>query len=352
MVLAWLLACAGRDEERPAGGPTGPEMTQAAPAGAVVAKVGAHGMVTVDEFTQTASRQVLMHEAEVTPEARKEILDEMIDEEVLFQEAFAQGLYRDPKVRALMINLLKRREVVAEARGLEISDEEAEAYFEAHIDDFRMPEKALVKRIFIGFGGQGDPASPGRTEEEAKKLAADLRSQIVADPDKFRKLAEEYSEDSYQRRGGTMGYVDNVPDSPFPREFLDKVFALEEGRVSEPFLAGGGYNIAVVEAHRDAVERTFEQMKGTVLRRMRSERQGDLTEKYVASLRAKAEVTIDEALLASAPVDRRLARIPDPEEVQLELEARGGRPPGPKLRPSGPDVERGADNEPGGGGEP
>jgi hypothetical protein len=130
-----------------------------------------------------------------------------------------------------------------------------------------------------------------------------------------------------------------VPDSPFPPEFLAKVFSLDEGRVSEPFVAGGGYNIAVVEAHRDAVERTFDQMKGTVMRRMRSERQGDLTEKYTASLRAAAEVTIDEALLASAPVDRHLARPPEPEELDQELEPRGKRPPGGPIRPRGPDRE-------------
>jgi parvulin-like peptidyl-prolyl isomerase len=178
-------------------------MTQAEPVGPVLAKVGAHGAVTVDEFTLTASRQALMRDAEVTLEDRKVILDEMIDEEALFQEAFTQGLYRDPKVRSLMINLLKRREVVEEARQLEISDEEAKAYFDAHISDFRMPEKALVKRIFIAFG-------ESRTEEEASELAADLRAQIVSDPEKFRKLAEEFSEDSYQRRGGTMGYVERA----------------------------------------------------------------------------------------------------------------------------------------------
>ncbi|MCB9683768.1 MAG: peptidyl-prolyl cis-trans isomerase [Alphaproteobacteria bacterium] len=341
-VLALLVACTGTEAPEASGGGG---RTPAPATEPVVATVGEHGFVSESEFAGAAARKRITGD-ELTLEDRKEVLDALVTDEVLFQEAFDQGLYRDPKVRKLMVNLLLREHVGPQLKGVEVSDEEAKAYFDEHIADFRMPEKAQVRKIYIGYG------DGVRSEDDAMKIAKDLRTRIVADPTKFRDLAMEYSEDAFKRRGGDMGYVDNVPESPYPQELLQVVFSIEPGRVSEPFLAGGGVNVVLVDARREAIERTFEQMKGTVLRRMRSERLTAATDQYTKDLLAATEVTVDEERLAAVQVDPRMATPIEPDDLGLdmpdgpeqrhkpELLAPGERPkhgsPDPGRRPRGP----------------
>ncbi|MCA9493365.1 MAG: peptidylprolyl isomerase [Myxococcales bacterium] len=315
-VLALLVACTGGEAPEASGGGGRAPAPATEP---VVARVGEHGFVSESEFAGAAARKRITGD-ELGMEDRKEILDGLVTDEVLFQEAFDQGLYRDPKVRKLMVNLLLRERVGPQLKGVDVSDEEAKAYFDEHIADFRMPEKAQVRKIYIGYG------DGVRSEDDAMEIAKGLRAKIVADPSKFRDLAMESSEDAFKRRGGDMGYVDNVPESPFPQELLQVVFSIEPGKVSEPFVAGGGVNIVLVDARRDAIERTFEQMKGTVLRRMRSERLTAATDRYTQELLAATEVTVDEERLAAVPVDPRMATPLEPEDLGLDL------PDGPAQR--------------------
>ena len=89
-----------------------------------------------------------------------------------------------------------------------------------------------------------------------------------------------------------------------PPEVVEKAFSLNVGQLSQPFDAGDGFNVVQVAAKREAVERTFDQMKGSVLRRLKNERFQELTDEYIAAARARYDVEIDEAALASRPRSR------------------------------------------------
>src|SRR5688572_7122251 len=127
------LALPGCGAEQPAA--PGAELGAAAeappssePGGRVVAKVG-KGFVTEAEFAEAASHSITPGQT-LTPEMRKEILDELVEDEILFQEALEKGLYRDEKVRKILINLLLREEVYASLQDSEIPTSELEAYYE------------------------------------------------------------------------------------------------------------------------------------------------------------------------------------------------------------------------------
>lgn len=278
--------------------------------------VGDHGGgVTVREF-QAAAARTPPDGPTLSLEQRQAILDELVDQELLFQEAFARGLYRDPKVKRAMVQQLLKRQVMTEVKQEDLPDSALRAYYAEHVAEFQIPEKAQVRRIFLRIDGR-------RSEDDARKLAGDLRQQLSADPTKFKALAQEYSDDAYQRRGGDMGYVDRVPDSPHPPELLEKIFTIDVGRVSEPFVAGGGVNLVLVSARREGVERPFEQVKGSVIRRLKSLRFEAASEAYVDSLEAVTAVVrpADDRLLG-VPVDSKtgehgtsLLEPPDDEEA-------------------------------------
>jgi hypothetical protein len=311
-LLALIAGCTGGGD---AEGTTAASADRAAPAPVeqeLLVRVGEHGGgVTRAEF-QAAAARTPPDGPTLTLGQRREVLDELVEQELLFQEAFARGLYRDPKVKRVMVQQLLRTEVLTGVKTEDVPDAQLLEYYEARRDEFRIPEKAQVRRIFLRIDAQ-------RAEADALELARDLRKQIQADPSRFKPLAEKHSDDAYKRRGGDMGYVDRVPDSPHPPELLERIFSIEVGRVSEPFVAGGGVNLVLVSARRDAVERPFEQVKGSVIRQMRSQRFEAASDAFVQALLATNPVVgpSDEALSA-VPVDVRTGVAQEPAADEPE----------------------------------
>jgi parvulin-like peptidyl-prolyl isomerase len=289
-----LLGCSGKSTSAPPAAPPGAE---GAAAGRVVARVG-DGVITEEDFAAAAAR-TQPSGPELTDDERKQILDKLVTEEILFQEAAAKGLYRDPKVRKIMVNLLLREEVYDDVRNAQISPDELQSYFDAHKDEFTVPEKIQVKRIFIRFGGDSN-----RTQDDAMALGKDLQGRIKKDPTVFKDLAEQYSDDPYKRRGGDLGYVARTDGKAgVPPEVIEKAFTLPLNQVSEPFVAGDGVNLLIVPAKREAVERTFEQMKGSVLRRLKNDKFQELTDQYIAKAKSGYTVSVDDAVLKSIKVE-------------------------------------------------
>ena len=280
--------------------------------GDLIATVGAGG-VAIDDFTGAAIRTAPADGAALTGEERREVLDQLITEEALWQEAAKKGLYRDPKVRKIMVNLLLREEIYSNVNASDFSEEEMLRYYEEHRDEFVVPEKIQVKRIFLRV-------SDRRDLDEAMSQAVAIRKQIVAAPDRFKELAAEFSEDPYKRRGGDLGYISRDGKPGIDPAVVAKAFELDVQAVSEPFEAGGGVNIVAVANKRERVERTFAQMKGTALRKLKNEKYKELTDGYVSTIREHYNVQVDEAMLAA--VDLEAAKVRRPE----------GRP----ARPTGP----------------
>jgi parvulin-like peptidyl-prolyl isomerase len=294
-----------------------------------IAKIGTDGFVSESEFVSAAAR--LQQQGESMPLGeRREVLDKLVVEEILFQEAAARGLYRDPKVRKIMVNLLLREEVYSDVRATEIEQSELEAYYQAHQEEFTIPEKIQIRRIFLRYGGDSN-----RTKGEAQALAEELASKIKRDSTSFGGIAEQYSDDPFKRRGGDLGYVAREGKLNVPTEVIEKAFSMKVGQLSEPFDAGEGINLVLVAARRPPVERTFEQMKGSVLRRLKNERYRELTENYIKRLRSKYEVDVDENVLASVAIESRpMAPGMDPGSI---LPGVGPRPDRSLPLPDEPD---------------
>ena len=117
-------------------------------------------------------------------------------------------------------------------------------------------------------------------------------------------MAAKNSEDPYRRRGGDVGFVPKTGKPGFDQAVVDKAFEMKVDELSAPFKTESGYNIVLVANKRERVERTFQQMKGSVLRKVKNERLKELYEQYVASLKTGAKVDIDDAKVKALKVDR------------------------------------------------
>ena len=298
VVASLTLGCDGGADkpETPAGNDPSTD-TPAAPAqdiGSVLAVVNGAD-VGSNAFEQAASRKMPAEGDTLSIDEKKEVLDRLIDEELLYQEALRQGIDRDPKVKKVMVNTLLRQEVYGSIRNSDFSDEELEAYYESHKDEFVVPEKVQIKRILIKAGEE-------RSEDEARSKAAELRAQVAKNPAAFKEVATQNSEDPYRRRGGDVGFVPRSGKPGLDEDIVERAFGMSVDQVSEVFQTSEGFNIIMVANKRERVERTYQQMKGSVLRKVKNEKLSEMYDTYTATLRTSASVDVKEDTLQSIEV--------------------------------------------------
>ncbi len=320
-LLGGLVACEGGSSD----GSTTPSAqggNNAQDIGEVLATVNGLSVGSI-EFQTAAARATPADGKELSLEERREVLDRLIDDKVLYQEALRQGLDQDPKVQKVMVNTLLREEVYANVRNSDFTDEELQAYYETNKEEFVVPEKVQVKRILVR-------RTDDRPIDEAMAEAARIRGEIAADPaTRFKDAATQYSEDPYRRRGGDVGFVSSEGKPGLDQDIVDKAFTLEVDELSEVFETADGANLILVANRRERVERTFQQMKGSVLRKVKNEKLKEMYETYVDSLKQGATISVNEDKLAAVEVET--SRRPS-------LSAPGGLSPAPDL--SAPDELR------------
>jgi PPIC-type PPIASE domain len=132
----------------------------------VLARVGDR-TITLADFSQALERMDRFERLRYqTPERRKLLLDEMIDTELLAREAERRGLDKRPETQAALDQLM-RDEVLRELRRSqppleELPAGEVQAYYAAHPDEFRDPERRRIAVVVVG------------ARDLARKLAAEL----------------------------------------------------------------------------------------------------------------------------------------------------------------------------------
>jgi parvulin-like peptidyl-prolyl isomerase len=270
---------------------------------------------------------------DIPMEVRMEVLDDLVDEKLLYIEALRRDLDLDPKIQKMMVNTLLKEEVYSSVRTSDIGEDELRAYFEQHKSEFVVPAKKQLKRILIKPRGEETP-------ELAQARAAEVRAEVVAHPGDFKALAQQHSQGPFARRGGDMGWVTEEGKPGVDPAVVAKGFTLDRGDVSEVFETRDGWNIVQVADDRAAVERTFEQMRGSVLRKVKSERYRTLYESYVAGLRAKAKVDVDRAALERHTIDA-------VRPLHIGASTSPGARPGDDVGPEGEveDLPEGSDEE-------
>ncbi len=336
-----MTACTGGTA--PEGGSTLPPMSDI-DIGATIAEVSGFP-IGASEFEAAAARVAPANGESFTDEEKREILDDLVTEKMLYLHARAMGVDRDPKVQKVMVNTLLRERVYAEVRNSDFEESELQAYFDEHSDEFVVPEKYQVLRIFIRGGRD-------RTTEEAESFAQDLRTQVAelqatfeaasgeaktearaAMIARFKALASEHSEDPYRRRGGDLGFMSRDGKPGIDAGVVVQAFEMSVDGLSDVFEAGGGSNLVMVVAKREQVSRTFAQMKGSVLRKVKAQTYRELYDAYVDGIDDGYTVSIDDAALSG--LNPRPAR-------------RGpmsGNPSLPGLDADGADDEDGSEDE-------
>ena len=283
----------------------------------VLAKVGDR-QITLGEYAATLERMDPFERLRYqSPDRRKQLLDELVDLELLAEEARRRGLDKQPETQERVRQML-RDELLAQVRASvpapgDISEADARRYYDEHRDDFREPERRRVAHIALG------------SEAEAKAL---LEKALSASPADWGKLVAEKSRDARGKPSaalppelaGDLGIV-GPPGHPrgenpnVPEPLRAAVFEVEKlgGVLPRPVAAGGSFHIVRMTGKTDARDRTFVDAERSIRVALVQERIRAREAELELELKKKYPVTIDEAQLAKIPLPALSAKAPAPK---------------------------------------
>ncbi len=122
-------------------------------------------------------------------------------------------------------------------RNLPVSDQEIQAYYQAHQEDFMLDQGANLSYVVF-------EKKPGEIDEQkTKQRLLDIKAEIEEGED-FAELAQEYSEDKASALdGGDLGWFGG---GKMIEAFEKAAFALEPGEMSEPVKTQYGWHLIKV----------------------------------------------------------------------------------------------------------
>lgn len=213
---------------------------------------------------------------------RRRLLEEMVLETLLIQEARKRGIERDSQVQTLLQEAKKQimigRLLEREGREqVEVSDQEIAAYYERHKTQFAQPERWRASHILVS------------TEPEAKVVVERLGK-----GESFEVVAKQVSQDPSKQRGGDIGYFSRGQLIP---EFEEACVQLKVGQTSGVVKTSLGHHVIRLVDHQPVQQRALAEVKDRIIQELRSQQERARVDRFLAQVRKSAHVFIREEAL-------------------------------------------------------
>lgn len=192
-----------------------------------------------------------------------------------------QGMDYDQWLRQLEDNMLKQGLIYSEVdRSIVLDDSEIVGYYKLHPQEFTEPEEYKIRAVYLSTEGK----APAALEEMKKEIGGKLKA---GEP--FNVLAKEYSDGPAKESEGDLG--------TFKKGELDKtleqaVSKLKTGETSGWVETKNGWYMLRLEEKKDSRLMTFEEVKKNVEERLYTQKKDKKLEEYLKGLREKSYVKI------------------------------------------------------------
>ncbi|MET0962819.1 MAG: peptidylprolyl isomerase [Noviherbaspirillum sp.] len=205
-----------------------------------------------------------------TPQLRAMVKDELVNREILMQEADRMGLTSSPEVKSQME--MARQSIVIRALVADYVKKNpvSEADMKAEYDKFKSQagdKEYHARHILV------------EKEDEAKAIIAKLKGGA-----KFEDLAKQSKDPGSAANGGDLDWA---PPTAFVKPFSDAMIALQKGQVTEtPVQTQFGYHVIKLEDSRAAKVPTFEEVKPQIAESLQQQK----LQAYQQELKKKAKI--------------------------------------------------------------
>lgn len=261
-------------------------------------RVGTHS-ITEGDLDALARVNPRLKPRLATPDGKQKVLENYVEQELLFQESTRRGLTRSSAVKDKLA--LYQKIIVAQALLDDELEKKIKEYYDNHRDEF---ERMKVSHILIRVASENakkeektnakkdakkkeEKKPSGHSEAEALKLVEQARERVTKGED-FGKVAKEVSEDEKTKNNqGDMGFL-TIRDKKLERwgwlPVAEKAFALKTGETSDVIKTKDGFHI--IRVTEDKKLQPFEEAEAGIKFRL----QADIRNQIISDLKKKYKV--------------------------------------------------------------
>jgi peptidyl-prolyl cis-trans isomerase SurA len=197
----------------------------------------------------------------------------------------AQGLnYEDFK--AQIRNQILTQQVVRDevGRHLQMSQGEEQKYYDEHKSEFEQPEQVKLSEILVPLPDNASAEQIAQAEAKAN----DIKSQIMKGGD-FAELAKKYSGGPSAQQGGDLGAFKR---GALAKVLEDQTFSLKPGESTQPIRTRQGFVILKVNQHQQAGPAPLKDVEQQVQEAMYMQQMQPALRAYLSKLRNEAYIDI------------------------------------------------------------
>ncbi len=246
----------------------------------ILAKIGNFIITQADLDEMTRKFKIFRKEKPFNPEEKKEMLNNIIKQVLIMQEAERMKLDKNPiidtKLKMAKIEILMKEYVssVVEPK-VQVTKKDVEDYL-SQTPDLIPKETVVLKEIVV------------KTEAEAKEIIKELKGGA-----NFSTLAAQKSISPTKIHGGRV----RLPvGGKFPKEIEEVVSKLKVGEYSEPIKTEQGYTIIFLEDRKvrskKEIDNLMEKVKEKIEALLRTRKIEEIMEKKVEELKKNTPIEV------------------------------------------------------------
>jgi len=216
------------------------------------------------------------------------LIQDAIQEEILYREALALGLDRDDSI--VRRRLRQKMEFLSEEVSAQAqpSDQQLKDFLSARPDSFQGEIRLSFSHIYL------DPGRPGRSQREAesllKKLNGDSRgidAATLSDPIALPFAYTDLSASEMEKQFGPS--------------FADRLIKIEPGSWQGPVTSGFGQHLVKVSERKDGKAQEFSEIKDALKREWLAAQRSEFKTKLIQRLSENYSIQVERPEWAKVP---------------------------------------------------
>lgn len=213
-----------------------------------------------------------------TEEGKKQLLEELISQELFYLDAVKSGLDKDEgflrEAEKMKENFLKQFAIHNFLRTVEVNEDELLKFYKENEQMFSQAETIKSSHILVD--------EKSKAEEIIKEIEDGLS---------FEDAAKKYSSCASSAEGGDLGFFAKGKMVP---EFEEAAFDMDLNDISGPIKTQFGYHIIKLTDRKEGSVQTFDQVKDQLKHQLLGMKQQEIYLKKAAELKKDYEVIINE----------------------------------------------------------
>ncbi|HKQ98388.1 MAG TPA: peptidylprolyl isomerase [Candidatus Polarisedimenticolia bacterium] len=238
-------------------------------------------------YQKAQEAKVTVSESEVKAESErlKTLLGGPDEAAAFLKDAGLEMKDLDDQVRRNLV--VKKFIDTGVAKGIEVTDAQAKAWYDAHPEAVSRPESVRISQIVVPVAS----TATANQRADARQKAEAILKEIQGGKD-FGEMARLHGDGPEAKRGGDAGWI-WAGGGALP--VIERAaLALKPGQMSDIVESRRGYHLMKATDRRPAGPVPFDEAKAGVIERMSAEARDEKLRLYLADLRRKA--TIEKSL--------------------------------------------------------